>query len=176
MKKRVKKIINWILIAVVIMVLGFFYAFVRNEEAVYGAGNDTVSYKEDSIIVKIECKDDMLCGMNLQFAPNNSTGKLTYVIKDSNGNNVTKEKSVKLKSLKKDEATLLKFDMIKNSADKDYTMVITCDGKADEVKVLQDSDIAYSYIKWDLETMVVFCFGALYLVGLAKVLMWMFRK
>ena len=37
-------------------------------------------------------------------------------------------------------------------------------------------EIASCYYTWDLETMVVFCLGALYLVGLAKVLMWMFRK
>ena len=37
-------------------------------------------------------------------------------------------------------------------------------------------EIASHYYTWDLETMVVFCLGALYLVGLAKVLMWMFRK
>ena len=37
-------------------------------------------------------------------------------------------------------------------------------------------EISSHYYTWDLETMVVFCLGALYLVGLAKVLMWMFRK
>ena len=42
----------------------------------------------------------------------------------------------------------------------------------------------YAYIKddtlgiivWDLETMVVFCLGAFYLVGLSRLLMWLFRK
>lgn len=36
--------------------------------------------------------------------------------------------------------------------------------------------VEYSYVEWDLETMVVFCLGALYLVGLSKILTWMFRK
>lgn len=42
--------------------------------------------------------------------------------------------------------------------------------------------IAYGFSKvkgewvWDLETAVVFSLGLMYLVGLGKILMWLFRK
>lgn len=37
-------------------------------------------------------------------------------------------------------------------------------------------DEATGVVIWDLETMVVFCMGAFYLVGLSRLLMWLFRK
>ena len=178
MKQRVKKIINWIVIVAVILIVGFFYSFVRNDEVIHNAAGNVSAYEGLDIVTEFECKEDMLSGVKMQFVPNGDTsGVITYVVKDAEGNNVTEEKSLKIKSLKEDEATLLKFDMIKNSADKNYMVVISCDKEAGHgVTVVENTEIKYSYIQWDLETMVVFCLGALYLVGLAKVLMWMFRK
>ena len=37
-------------------------------------------------------------------------------------------------------------------------------------------DEATGVVVWDLETMVVFCLGGFYLVGLSRLLMWLFRK
>lgn len=178
MKQRVKKIINWILIVIVILGVGFFYSFVRNDELIHRAAGNVMAYEGVDIVTEIECKEDMLSGIKMQFSPNGDTsGVITYVLKDADGNDVTEEKTVKIKSLKENEATFLKFDIVKDSANKNYMFVLSCDNESEDcVNVVQDTEIKYSYIKWDLETMVVFCLGALYLVGLAKVLMWMFRK
>ncbi len=178
MKQRVKKIINWILIIVVILTAGFFYAFVRKDAAVMTVDYGVAAYSGQDIVCEFECNNDMLAGVKLQFAPNaEKSGTISYCLQDSKGNAVTETRSTKIKSLKTDKYTLLKFDRIKDSSDKHYTLVISCDKNQDAgVTVLENTQIRYSYIEWDLETMVVFCLGALYLVGLSKVLMWMFRK
>lgn len=178
MKQRVKKIINWILIIIVILAVGFFYSFVRKNMAVVVAPSEMSAYKEHDIVCEFECNNDMLAGMKIQFASNaDKSGTINYYLLDSEGREATEADSTEIKSLKTDKYTLLKLDKIKDSKNKKYTFVISCDNEMDKgVTVLENTQISYSYIEWDPETMVVFCLGALYLVGLSKVLMWMFRK
>ncbi len=178
MKQRVKKIINWILIVAVILVIGFFYAFVRKDRAVFTAPAGMSAYNGHDIVCDFECSSDMLAGMKIQFASNaDKSGTINYYLLDSEGIEATESESTKIKSLKTDKYTLLKLDKIKDSKNKKYTFAISCDNKMDEgVTVLENTQISYSYIEWDSETMIVFCLGALYLAGLSKLLMWMFRK
>lgn len=178
MNKKVKKILKWILVAVIILIIGFFYSFVRREQSISIVTENITAFKGQDIVYTFECKEDNLAGIELFFEQRtDNSGKITYVLQDEKGNDITDAESKKISSLKKDKHTLLKFDRIKDSKGRTYSIVVSCDNEeAKAVMLANDTEVNYSYIIWDIETMVVFCLGALYLVGLAKVLTWMFRK
>ena len=81
MKQRVKKIINWILIVIVILGVGFFYSFVRNDELIHRAAGNVMAYEGVDIVTEIECKEDMLSGIKVevygQFMPLNQVANIT---------------------------------------------------------------------------------------------------
>lgn len=178
MKKKIKKIIKWILVLAVILVIGFFYSFVRHDAVIETVKGEVSAYDGHDIVYTFNCDKDMLAGVKLYFnSQSDKSGTVTYVVQDSAGNNVTEPATKKISSLKKDKYTLLKIKRIEESSGKTYRFTVSC-GRSSEnaISLTEEMQVKYSYIEWDIETMVVFCLGAFYLVGLARVLMWIFRK
>ncbi|MGN0370224.1 MAG: hypothetical protein ACI4EW_06730 [Butyrivibrio sp.] len=178
MKKKIKNIIKWILVVAVILVIGGFYSFVRKDAVIDTVKGEVCAYSDHDIVYTFQCDKDMLAGIKLFFdSESDKSGVITYVIQDEAGNDVTKPETRKISSLKKDKYTLLKFDRIDDSNGKTYRVAVSCERSVENaVSLTEETQVRYSYIEWDIETMVVFCLGALYLVGLARVLMWIFRK
>lgn len=178
MKKKIKNIIKWILVIAVILVIGVFYSFVRKDAVTDTVKGQVCAYDGHDIVYTFRCDKDRLAGIKLFFDPvSDKSGVITYVIQDEAGNDVTEPETKKISSLKKDKYTLLKFDRIDDSSRKTYRIVISCERTVENAVFLtEETQVSYSCIEWDIETMVVFCLGALYLVGLARVLMWIFRK
>ncbi|MGN0374521.1 MAG: hypothetical protein ACI4EN_03410 [Butyrivibrio sp.] len=178
MNKKIKKVLKWILITAVILIAGFFYSFVRKDAVIVRETENAYCCKEADLVYTFKCRENMLAGIKLMFNSNeDNSGVISYVVQDEGGNNITDINTKKVSSLKKDKYTLLKFKRIDNSRDCTYRIIISCDRDKDKAVTLAgDSLVSYSYIQWDPETMVVFCIVVFYLVGLAKVLMWIFRK
>lgn len=178
MNKKIRNVLKWLVITVIILVIGFFYSF-NEETKTYAITPESVEcYNEQNVIYSFECKHNNLVGVEVLLGnESDAVGEISYVLQDEKGNNVTKVNTKKLSSLDTDKYTEIKTELIRESKDKIYNIVVSCDNdKQNSVAISGGSNIKYSYIMWDVETMIVFCLGAFYLVGLSKILAFMFKK
>lgn len=189
MKNKVGKTI---IIVVVIAVISILYAFVDRDVSLYD--NDTytrsslttpMSVNEESEYnYEFHCDYDNLDGFRMILSyVGNQSGTIEYTVYDSDGNQVCDTETKKLSSFKNGKYTTLKVDIIKDSADKDYTLNIRCSNTPENAALVMcepddtpQPGILYLYKIWDLETMIVVALCLAFLVFFGKVLIKIFRK
>lgn len=190
MKK--KKIIILIIVLVAVAAGGYFYSFVKRDCALYDTDYSRSQmipavdiYEGSDFQYSFHCDKDNLTGVKVIASAINSEkakGTITYSLLDKNGDKVTGPETMKLSRFKNGKFTFLSFDTIKDSKDKDYTFVISCDGDKDNgarLAVQPDNGevaLSYTYTVWDLQTMIIFVVFTAYLVAFMSVLLKIFRK
>ncbi len=188
-----KKIVRLIILLLIIVVGSYFYAFVKRNVYLYDTEYSRSSmvsavqiYDNNDFEYKFDCNKDKLTGMNLLLsaaAKSSKNGIIEYTLYDDEGNKVSDTRSIKISRFKNGKFTFLDFDTIDDSNGNSYLLKITCDkieGSGAMVAVQPDdlSTVAaqYTFITWDLQTMIVFIISMLYLVLFIFVLLKIFRK
>lgn len=165
MNQKLKTVIKYIILTVVVMTGAFFYSFVKmNGTAIMQSGN-TATFR---------CKGENLNTVKVKLLPETElSGNVDFFLTDEVGNeikHITKDKS----DISDDGQIKFSFNKIKNSKDKVYSIKIVTD--RNENLFAQGSEVQYSYVGFRLETMIVFVLCIAYLIGLAKTLSFIFRK
>ena len=110
------------------------------------------------------------------------SGKISYELTDENGNSVSGQETLKISRLKSGKFTFLNMDKVEYTKGEKYTLVIKCgNDKGEGVTISGQPDnltpaICYTYVKWDLQTMVIFVLFAAYLIAFMTILLRIFRK
>ncbi len=187
-----KKTIILIIALVVIVAGGYLYSYVKRDCALYNTGYSRSQmvpavdiYEGCDFRYTFHCDENNLTGIKVIISAINSDkakGTITYKLLDESGNEVTEPETMKFSRFKNGKFTLLNTDTVKDSKDKDFTLVISCDGdEHNGVRLAGQPDgdglaISYTYIIWDLQTMIIFVVFAAYLVIFMTVLLKIFRK
>lgn len=187
-----KKIILLIFAVVAVVIGGYFYAYVKRDSALYNtdyARNEMTAAAQvcadSEFRYTFTCGDDNITGMKVLMSPEDSSkpsGTIRYTLSDADGKSVSSEKTMKISRLKSGKFTYLKMDRVEYTKGKQYTLVIKCDNdKGSGVTVSGQPDnhaaaLCYTYVKWDLQTMVIFVIFAAYLIAFMTILLRIFRK
>lgn len=155
-----KKVIKYIILAIVVFTAAFFYSFVKKTGVV----------KADNTI---DCKGYKMSAVRLAFdSVEEDEGEVTVVIMEDG--NELRQVTKNVTELSKDGYTKFSFDKFKISKDKKYTVNLKTN--TEKIKLKANELIKYDYIGFRLETMIVFVICIAYLIGLSKTLSFIFRK
>ncbi len=187
-----KKIIILIIASAAVLAAGYFYSFVKRDCALYNTDYSrsqmlpSVNIHEgNEFRYTFHCDKDNLTGIKVIISAVNADkpkGTITYRLFDGDGSRISDDFTMKFSRFKNGKFTFLNTDTIKNSAGKDFTLVISCDADEDNGVILsgQPDDgsvaVSYTYVMWDLETMIIFIIFAAYLAAFMTVLLKIFRK
>ena len=186
-----KKIFLTAILIVVTIVSGFFYSYVKRSQAIYNTDYTRSQMvpeirisEENRVHIGFTCMYDNLKQVEIILSTTSSSPKdytLDYELCDSDGNKY-EGGSIRFDKFKNGKFTTLKFDKIKNSRNKEFTLVLTTDaGDVDAAYVAVTPDmenvaLKYTYIVWDLQTMIIYVLFIAYLAGFIAILGKLFRK
>lgn len=189
MKK--KKIILTVVLITLILVSGFFYSFVKKSQPVYDTQYSRsqmiptlMVYEGNDVTMEFECKYDNLTQVQLILSgtsDNTNKDTLSYSICDETGREYA-DGSIKFSKFKSGKFTTLKFSKIKDSKNKTFVLKLSTDNESDRaafVSVTPDMKSAalnYVYVKWDMQTMIIYILFMAYLIGFILLLTKLFRK
>ncbi len=185
-----KLMIKVVLIVIVMLIVGYFFSYVKTDKRIYEndvsyqqitLGNTV--YKENDFEYTFTCEENELTGLEFYFMDlHDETGAIVYTLTDEEGNQIVSE-SMKVSDFRQGLFTTLDFDTIKNSKGQIYTISISCQNAREQsigIGAVNDGTktvaMKYTYIKWDIETMIVFMICNIYLLTFSIILVRIFRK
>lgn len=183
-----KKIIALIIVFILTLTGGYFYAFITRDAALYGEeykGMQTVDVKvlnpEEEFSFDFHCDKENLTGFKLVLSVPEGKGSLTYSLVDKKSGKTEGNFERKLSRIKNDKNNEFEVEEIKDSAGHDYTATIRLSADAAKLSVKGYSEekvpaASYYYGVWDVVTMIVFVLFITYMVAFILVLRKIFRK
>lgn len=186
-----KTVIRLIIAFLLIAVGSYFYAFVKKDAALYDTAYTrsrmVASIRIDSendFVYEFDCDQNRLTGIRLLLsAAGRETGSVRYALIECGSDREVSSGDVKLSRFKNGKFTFLDTDTIKDSAGRRYRLVISCANPQEDAalaSVLPDGTdtpaVCFTYIVWDMQTMIVSAFMAVYLVAFVMVLVRIFRR
>lgn len=187
-----KKTVIRLIIALLLIAVGsYFYAYVKKDSALYDtsyARSQMIPsagiYSGHDFVYEFDCADDNLTGIKLMLSySGQKSGGIEYSLAECGTGLVVSSGSLKFSRFKSGKFSFLDTETVKDSAGKRYRLTVSC-GNSEEnaalAAVLPDGSetpaVCCTYRVWDLQTMAVSAFLALYLVVFVMVLVRIFRK
>lgn len=185
-----KTVIGLIIALLLIAVAGYFYAYVKRDAAMYNTDYtrsqmvpEVKVYDGKDFVYEFDCDKDKLTGVKLLLScAGSETGSIDYRLEAVSGDADVQTGSLKLSKFKSGKFTFLDTDTLE-SAGVRYRLVISCGNSDDDavlVAVTPDGSstpaVCYTYIVWDLQTLIVFIFMGIYMVAFVMVLVKIFRR
>ncbi len=186
-----KTVIKLIIALLLVCAGAYFYAYVKKDAALYDTAYarsqmtpELKIYAGHDFEYEFECDRDNITGVKLLLSrAGGKDGKIQYTLEECGQGGAVSSGSLKLSRFKSGKFTFLDTDTFKNSAGKRYRLVIACSNSEESAAVAAVTPdgtgtpaLCFTYIEWDLQTMIIFCFLAAYLVVFVVVLVKIFRK
>lgn len=187
-----KKTVIRLIIALMLIAVGsYFYAYVKRDTALYDTEYTRSQmvpsigiYSGHDFIYEFDSDSDNITGMKLMLSySGKKTGSIEYSLTDCSTGSEVSSGSLKLSRFKSGKFSFLDTKTVKDSAGKRYRLTVSC-GNSEEnaavAAVLPDGSgiaaVCCTYRVWDLQTMLISAFLALYLVVFIAVLVKIFRR
>lgn len=165
MNQKLKTVLKYVILTVVVVTSAYFYSFVKMEDA-------AVLQPDNTFLIKCDGKN--LNSVKILFSVSgDAEGNVDFYLYDEAGKEIRHVSKV---AADINDAQIVKFsfDKIGDSKGKNYTARIAT--TSERIVPVNDALLQYSYTGFRVETMVVFVLCIAYLVVLAKTLGFIFRK
>lgn len=175
MSKKVKNIIKYIILSGIVLVVAYFYSFVKIETVVQHDGVESDSTIARLFKYQFECDGNKLQQVKIPIrVKENGDGELKISFYEADGEKLIVSNELKSEEIDNNGYVVLKFDAIKKSDNKSY--ILNMETNTDSFCFDGQVGFTYTSVRFRLQTMIVFVLCIAYLVALSRTLSRIFRK